>query len=164
MKLLRENITGQEPIVKTEFDIVREGDMLHCYWYAHDSSLTSFCDYDNGELYNADVVEIFIDVGDGNSYLEIEVAPNGKKFVAEIVNRQINFIDNSFVKPNVEIKGNDYIVTMDIDLSRFNVIKPIEYNAFRVETCGKEPNYVLSALSPTYCGSFHVRDKFILLK
>ena len=162
--LLRENITGKEPLVKTEFEIQKEGDILHCYWHAYNSSLTSFCDYDNGELYNADVVEIFIDVGDGNSYLEIEVAPNGKKFVAKIVNRQINFIDNSFVKSNVEIKGHDYIVTMDIDLSRFNVTKPIEYNAFRVETCGKGPNYVLSALSPTYCGSFHVRDKFILLK
>lgn len=162
--LLRENITGKEPLVKTEFEIQREGDILHCSWRAYNSSLTSFCDYDNGELYNADVVEIFIDVGDGDSYLEIEVAPNGKKFVAKIVNRQINFIDNSFVKSNVEIKGNDYIVTMDINLSRFNVIKPIEYNAFRVETCGKGPNYVLSALSPTYCDSFHVRDKFILLK
>ena len=162
--LLRENITGQEPLVKTEFNIVREGDVLHCYWYAHDSSLTSYGDIDNAELYNGDVVEIFIDVGDGNSYLEIEVAPNGKKFVAKIINREIFFIDNSFVKSNVEIRDHDYIVTMDIDLSRFNVKDTIEYNVFRVETCGKSPNFVLSALSPTYCGSFHVRDKFILLK
>ena len=162
--LLKENITGKEPLVKTEFNIKRDGDMLHCYWCAYNSSLPSYANVDNGELYNGDVVEIFIDIGEKDSYLEIEVAPNGKKFVANIINRQIHFIDNSFVKSNVEIKGNDYIVTMDIDLSRFNITKPIEYNAFRIETCGIEPNHILCALSPTLCGSFHVRDKFILLK
>ena len=162
--LLKENITGKEAPVKTEFEIKSEGDVLHCYFYAYNSSLTSYADKDNGELYNGDVVEIFIDIGEKDSYLEIEVAPNGKRFIANITNRKITFIDGSFVKSNVEIKGHDYIVTMDIDLSRFNITKPIEYNAYRIETCGKGPNYILLAVSPTLCGTFHARDSFILLK
>ena len=161
--ILKDNITGLESPIKTEFFIKQEGKTLSCSFNAYNSSLNSYSDKDNDELYLGDVVEIFIDVGEKDSYLEIEVAPNGAKFVANIVNRKIIFIDNSFVKTKVDVKDDSYFVSLEIDLSRFNINRPIEYNAFRIETKGIKENYILLAASPTLCGTFHVRNKFIHL-
>ena len=102
--LFKENITGQEADIKTEFSIKREGDILHCFYKAFDTSFYSASEVDNGNLFDGDVVEIFIYIGEKDSYLEIEVAPNGTTFVAKITNRKINYIDNSFVKTKVEKK------------------------------------------------------------
>lgn len=159
--ILRDNITGLQSSVKTEFSIEQKGKHLICLFKAYDSSLTSHGDKDNDELYRGDVVEVFLDIGEPNSYLEIEVAPNGKKFVANIINKEIHFIDNNFVKSKVEIQNNDYFVTIDIDLTKLNILKPIKYNAYRIETKGIKENYLLLAASPTMCDTFHVRDSFI---
>ena len=159
--ILRDNITGLQSSVKTEFSIEQKGKHLICLFKAYDSSLTSHGNKDNDELYRGDVVEVFLDIGEPNSYLEIEVAPNGKKFVANIINKEIHFIDNNFVKSKVEIQNNDYIVTIDIDLTKLNILKPIKYNAYRIETKGIKENYLLLAASPTMCDTFHVRDSFI---
>lgn len=157
-----ENISGKKAPVLTEFSIKRMGDILYCHFSAYDSSLNSFGDKDNDKLYNGDVVEIFVDVGEPNSYLEIEVAPNGARFVANIINKEIHFIDSSFVKTNVKVKGKDYFVDMEIDLSKYHP-RTIEYNAYRVETKGIRTNYILLALNPTLCETFHVRKSFIEL-
>lgn len=159
--ILRDNITGLDSSVKTEFSIEQKGKHLICLFKAYDSSLTSHGDKDNDELYRGDVVEVFLDIGEPNSYLEIEVAPNGKKFVANIINKEIHFIDNNFVKSKVEIQNNDYFVTIDIDLTKFNILKPIKYNAYRIETKGVKENCLLLAASPTMSETFHVRDSFI---
>lgn len=161
--ILRDNITGLESSVKTEFSIEQKGKHLICLFKAYDSSLTSHGNKDNDELYKGDVVEVFLDIGEPNSYLEIEVAPNGKKFVANIINKEIHFIDNNFVKSKVEIQNNDYFVTIDIDLTKLNILKPIKYNAYRIETKSIKENYLLLAASPTMCDTFHVRDSFIKL-
>lgn len=161
--ILRDNITGLQSPVKTEFSIKQKGKHLICLFKAYDSSLTSHGDNDNDELYRGDVVEIFLDIGNPNSYLEIEIAPNGKKFVASIIDKEIHFIDNSFVESKVEVQNSNYFVTIDIDLSKFDVRKPIKYNAYRIETKGIKENYLLLAVSPTMCDSFHVRDSFIRL-
>ena len=164
MMILKDNISGLDGLVKTEFSIKREGNVLFCHFNAYDSSLNSYSDKNNDRQFDGDVVEIFIDIGEKDSYLEIEVAPNGAIFVANIKNLKVNFIDNSFVKSKVSIKGNDYFVDLVIDLSSFNIIKPIRYNAFRIETKNIKTNYILLAVSPTLCDTFHVRDKFIALE
>ena len=161
--LLRDNITGQTSPVKTEFSITQKGKHLICLFKAYDSSLNSHGDRDNDELYRGDVVEVLLDIGETNAYLEIEVAPNGKKFVANIIDKEIHFIENNFVKSKVEIQNNDYFVIIDIDLTKFNILKPIKYNAYRIETKGIKENYLLLAASPTMCDTFHVRDNFIKL-
>ena len=163
MMILKDNISGLDGLVKTEFSIKRKGNVLLCRFNAYDSSLNSYSNKDNDRQYDGDVVEIFIDIGEKDSYLEIEVAPNGTTFIANITNLKINFIDGSFVKPKVKVEGNNYFVDLEIDLSRFNIIKPIYYNAFRIETKNIKTNYILLALSPTLCETFHVRDKFIAL-
>lgn len=161
---LLENYTGKIPFIKTDFSYIRSEDKIIFYFKAYNSSLFSYCDYDNGEIYNGDACEIFLDIGEENKYLEIEVAPNGKRFVANICNRAITFIDDDFLKTNVEIKGKDYFVTMEFDLNKLKNPQKMFFNAFRIETEGKEPNKNLLALNPTLCNTFHVREKFIELK
>ena len=58
--LFKENITGQEADIKTEFSIKREGDVLHCFYKAFDSSFYSASEVDNGNLFDGDVVELFL--------------------------------------------------------------------------------------------------------
>ena len=162
MKRLLDNRTGKEGNPQTLFSYKKDGKYLVFEFYATESSLSSYSDVDNGDLYNGDVVELFLDFGD-EFYYEFEVAPNGKKFVAKSYNSKPVFIENDFFESSVNIKGSDYYVTMKIDLSKLNKTENIYFNAFRIETKGIKPEYILQALSPTLSNSFHVRDKFIKL-
>lgn len=161
MRYLFENIKGQKKEPLTEFSYERNNNLLHVHFKAYDSTLFSYSSVDNGELYNGDVVEIFLDFGE-ESYLEIEVSPNGKKFVATILNMAITFIDDGFFKHQVKVDGNNYYVDMEIDLNRFNNPKKIKYNAYRIEVY-PDKRITLMAVSPTLCETFHVRNKFINL-
>ena len=162
MKRLPDNRTGKEGNPQTLFSYKKDGKYLAFEFYATESSLSSYSDVDNGDLYNGDVVELFLDFGD-EFYYEFEVAPNGKKFVAKSFNGKPVFVKNDFFECFVKIEGNDYHVTMTIDLSKFKETKTIKFNAFRIETKGIKPEYILQALSPTLSNSFHVRDKFLKL-
>lgn len=159
-KLLTENINGKTNDPKTLFEINRKDNLIYAHFEASDSSLESYSNIHNDKLYDGNVVEIFLDIGK-ESYIEIEVAPNGTTFVATILNRAITFIDDSFLKTNVRIKGQTYIVDLVIDLSTFGNPKEIRYNAFRIEVI--EGKQTLLAVNPTLCSTFHVKDKFIIL-
>lgn len=162
MERLLDNRSGKEVEPKTLLSVNRINDTLIFEFSAYDSSLNSFSNIDNDELYNGDVVEVFLDLGD-EFYYEFEVAPNGASFVAKIVNGTPVFINNDFFAPSSFIKDNSYFVTMKIDLSELGNNKKIRYNAFRIETKRIETNYILEALSSTLSNTFHVRDKFIEL-
>lgn len=162
MERLLDNRSEKEVEPKTLLSVNRIDDTLIFEFSAYDSSLNSFSNIDNDELYNGDVVEVFLDLGD-EFYYEFEVAPNGASFVAKIVNGTPVFINNDFFAPSSSIKDNSYFVTMKIDLSELGNNKKIRYNAFRIETKRIETNYILEALSPTLSNTFHVRDKFIEL-
>ena len=162
MAKLLDNRSGKKSSVLTDFFIHKNGNILSVHFDAYDSSLKSYSNKDNDELYKGDVVEIFLDIGEPDSYLEIEVAPNGAKFVANIINREIHFIDNNFVKVNSKIEGNNYFVDIEIDLSKY-ATQYIKYNAFRIETKGIKQDYILLALNPTLSNTFHVKEKFITL-
>ena len=159
---LLNNLTGklEEPITNVSYEKV--GNFLTFNFEAFDSSLNSFSDKNNDAIYNGDVVEVFLDLGD-EFYYEFEVAPNGTTFIAKILNRNIKFIENTFFESNVKVEGNNYFLEMKIDLSKLGDFMSIKFNAFRIETKGIEPNHILQALSPTLCGTFHVREKFIKL-
>lgn len=159
MRKLLENIKGGQDVPLTEFSYKREKNMLYIHFKAYDSTLFSYSDKDNGELFNGDVVELFLDFGE-ESYLEIEVSPNGKKFVATILNRAITFIDDSFFKHQVNVEKNSYYVDMMIDLNKFNNPKKIKYNAYRIEVY-PDSRVILMAINPTLSNTFHVRNKFI---
>ena len=159
MAVLLDNRTGKESSAKTELFLHRRNNHLLCQFIAYNSSLNSYSEKDNDELYKGNVVEIFLDVNEKDSYLEIEVAPNGAKFVANIVNGKINFINNKFVKTTSLIEGNTYKVNLDINLSKYDFEK-IKFNAFRIETKKIKQDYILEALFPTLSNTFHDRSKF----
>ena len=160
MKRLLDNCSGNfiDPITNVSYEI--NGNILEFNFEAFDSALNSFSNEDNDAIYNGDVVEVFLDLGD-EFYYEFEVAPNGTTFIAKILNGNIIFVENTFFESNVRIEGNNYFVKMKIDLSKLGESKNIKFNAFRIETKGIKPNYILQALCPTLSNSFHVRDKFI---
>ena len=163
MQQLFDNLTGTIAKPATYVSFEKDSNYLIFDFEAYDSSLNSYSDKDNDAIYKGDVVELFLDIGE-ESYYEFEVAPNGTTFVASIKDLKPTFIENNFFKNEVRIDGNNYFVKMIIDLSKFNVIKFIKFNAFRIETKKVRPEYILQALNPTLCGSFHKRDKFIELK
>ena len=163
MCYLRDNFTGEKGNPETTFDALRNGNELIFSFEAKDSSLTSYSDKDNDDLWRENVVEVFLDLGD-DFYYEFEVAPNGKTFVATILNGEITFIKNDFFSSNVEIEGNTYKVTMKIDLSKFKNVQEVKYNAFRAEKKNVGKGQILEALNPTFCNTFHVREKFVILQ
>ena len=161
--LLKENITGAEACYKTEFKYRKCCKYLCFTFKAHHSALDSYSDKYNDELYRGNVCELFIKYGKENHYYEIEVAPNGATFLADIENINGNFkgtlIDDCFVKTNAKVKKNAYMVRILIPKS-FIKTKKIEFNAFRIETDGERPEKHLFALNPTLCNSFH-KSEFI---
>ena len=163
MKELFDNYTGGTCKPTTYVTYKKDRNYLIFNFEAYDSSLNSYSNINNDCIYKGDVVELFLDIGE-DSYYEFEVAPNGTTFIASIKDLKPTFIENNFFESEVRIDGNNYFVKMIIDLSKFNKIKFIKFNAFRIETKKVRPEYILQALNPTLCGSFHKRDKFIELK
>ena len=159
MKYLSNNFNGESGTPKTSFEVKREGDSLFFSFVAHDSYLYSYSEKNNDDLWKGCVVEVFLDLGDDDFYYEFEVAPNGTTFVAKKYKDHLEYLPGDLIDTKVAIKGDSYIVEIRIDLSKFPKYRHIRYNAFRIER-GK----ILEALSPTYCDTFHVRDKFISLK
>ena len=159
--ILKDNRTGKDDQVLTKLSVTKDNNRLVFSFEAYGSSLNSFSSIDNDTLWKGDVVEVFLDIGEKDSYLEIEVAPNGARFVANIINREIHFIDSSFIKTKSVIKDDAYFVDIDIDLNKFNITAPLMFNAYRIETLGIRSDYLLLAVNPTLSNSFHVRDSFI---
>ena len=159
---LKDNYTGKVGNPLTSLEIKRNEDTFSFIFEAKESSLESFSNKNNDDLWRLNVTEVFLDMGD-DFYYEFEVAPNGKTFVAKINNGNVSFFDCDFFSSHVETSGNTYKVTMRFDLSKFKNTKEIRYNAFRVETKNVGDKQTLMALNPTFCDTFHVRDKFIIL-
>ena len=163
MPYLRNNFDAKIESPRTKVEIKKENNNLVFLFEALDSCLYSYSNKNNAELWKGCVCEVFLDLGD-DFYYEFEVAPNGANFIAKIRNRNIDFFDCDFITTSSEIINKNYYVTIHIDLAKLGNPKQIKYNAFRVETKPNEKEQVLSALNPTLCGTFHVREKFISLE
>ena len=158
MHQLKNNRTGELGIPKTEVECFYNDDILVFNFVAHDSSLISFSDKDNDELWRGNVVEIFLDVGEQDYYYEFEVAPNGTTFVAQKHINKLVFVNNNFFKANTKKSGDSYFVRMEIDVKKISKTNELLFNAFRCE------GEVIEALNPTLCDTFHKKDKFIPVK
>ena len=162
MAYLLNNFNGKIAHPKTTFEIEKKEGKLVFHFCAFDSCLYSYSKENNSDLWKGCVCEVFLDLGD-DFYYEFEVSPNNATFAAKIVQKRIIFFDQDFFSAEAKIDGNNYLVTMEIDLKKLNNPKTIRYNAFRVETKPNEKEQNLSALNPTLCETFHVREKFITL-
>lgn len=167
--LLKDNITGNVACYKTTVKISRKKDLILVKYKALSSTLFSYSDKYNDELYKGDVVEIFISLGKPFYYYEFECAPNGTLFYGEIHNenneRTLTLLQNNCIKSKTKQHKNWYSVDLIIDLSKLSGDKNnISYNIFRIDTDGEKPEKHLFALNPTLCDTFHVEKAFIKLK
>ena len=160
MAYLLNNFNGNIANPKTLFESEIKEQKLIFKFEALNSCLYSYSDTNNSDLWRGCVCEVFLDLGD-EFYYEFEVAPNGATFIAKILDRHINYIEPDFFNSTSRIIGNDYYVSIEIDLSKLNNPKKIKYNAFRIEASPNKKEQILSALNPTLCDTFHIRDKFL---
>lgn len=158
--LLKENITGQKACYKTKLTYRKGCKNLFFKFVATSPQLYSFSDKYNSELYRGDVCEIFIKYGKENHYYEIEVAPNGAIFLADIENDGTGFkgelLSDCFISATSKINKKGYVVKIKIPRSYIKTDK-IKFNAFRIDTEGGNENRHLFALHPTLCATFHVK-------
>ena len=157
MHLLKNNRNGGSGIPKTEVECFYNDDVLVFNFVAHDSSLTSYSNKNNDNIWKGNVVEVFLDIGNLDYYYEFEVAPNGTTFIAQKYKDKLVFVNNNFFSSKVEIKGNSYFVRMEIEVSKLTKTKELLFNAFRCE------GDAIEALSPTLCDTFHKRENFVLV-
>ena len=163
MAYLKNNFNGNVANPKTIVKIEKKKSKIVFNFKAYKSCLFSYSSENNSDLWRACVCEVFLDLGD-DFYYEFEVAPNGATFVAKIKDRKITFFEQDFFSSKARIENDNYYVEMTIDLDKigFNP-KHIKYNCFRVEVNPNEKEQNLSALNPTLCDTFHIRDKFLTL-
>ena len=163
MAYLKNNFNGNVANPKTLVKIVNKKSKIVINYKAYNSCLFSYSSKNNSELWRGCVCEFFLDLGD-DFYYEFEVAPNGATFVAKIKNRVVTFFEQDFFSGSARIEKDNYFVEMVIDLDKIGCNpKYIKYNCFRVEYKPNEKEQNLSALNPTLCETFHVRDKFLTL-
>lgn len=162
--LLRENIKGGTSKYKTDVKLSIEGEYFVASFVSEDSSLDSYSDKYNDVLWRSNAVEVFLDVGRENKYWEVEVAPNGVIFLAEVTRvdnkNTLRMIDECFVDASVSTSGGTYKTRIRIPLVKlgYEKSKGLKLNAFRIETKGKE-QYLMS-LFPTLCETFHKPEAF----
>ena len=157
MHLLKNNRNGGPGIPKTEVECFYNDDVLVFNFVAYDSSLISYSNKNNDDIWKGNVVEIFLDVGNPDFYYEFEVAPNGTTFIAQKYKDKLVFVNNNFFSSKVEIKDNSYNVRTEIEVKKLTKTKELLFNAFRCEGDSIE------ALSPTLCDTFHKRENFVLV-
>ena len=160
--LLKENCKNGPIIHPTYFSVTKKDDLFIFSFEAMKSSLFSAHNKYNDPIYEGCVVEVFIEYGKKNHYYEVEVAPNGTVFLADIENidgkTHIFCIDDCSVKSNVKIDVDCYNVTIQIPVEKIKTESP-KFNAFRIEVAdGKQYLY---ALNPTMCDWFHRMEFFI---
>ena len=129
--LLKENTNNGHVLHPTELSVRRENDYVVFTFVAKRSSFYSAGNKYNDPLYDGSVVEVFIDYGKANHYYEVEVAPNGAVFLADIENINgktlINCLDNCFVKTDVKIDGDAYTATIKIPLEKIIIHRTIRW-------------------------------------
>ena len=108
-------------------------------------------------------------------YYEIEISPQNDLMVAEMVNHgfdennepilDIHFVDDCFVKSEVQNRENGYSATVSFLLDKIlSGEGEIYFNAYRLETDGGEMDKHLFALNPTMLPKFHSPEYFLFLK
>lgn len=123
----------------------------------------------NDPLYEGDIAELMISLGDKNTYLETETNFNGADYCVLIENKDgrgdisITKLTKKLFKSHVQTLEDgwacDIIVNMD-ELKKIGFADRFYFNVHR-QDFDENGNLHLYSLSPTYCDTFHVTERFI---
>ena len=172
---LKECVSGGKAVYDTALEIREENGRLHFRFVAKNSKYyCPFSEY-NEQHYLGDVCEIFIGSRkDRTEYIEFEVSPDNKQFLAKIkycgVDEENNpvleteFVENSFVDSVVTKTPDGYIA--EISFEKKAILTgdgDVFFNAYRIETDGGVEEAHIFALNPTGRPKFHVPTAFLNL-
>lgn len=124
----------------------------------------------NDKLFEGDIVELMITLGDKNRYLEVEVNQNNAAYLAIIDNLDgegkinIKFLDKNFIFSSVKLAINKWFCDIIIPFERLEELgfdkKSAFFNAHR-QDFDESGNLNLYSLSPTMSRTFHKIDAFL---
>ena len=123
----------------------------------------------NDPLYDGDIVELMITLGDKRRYLEIECNYNNADYCVIIDNRDgegdiiITPLEENVIKSRVETLADGWacdIILSVKELKKLGFGNPFYFNAHRQDY--DETGYLnLYSLSPTFCDKFHKTTAFL---
>jgi len=123
----------------------------------------------NDPLYEGDIVELMITLGEKNYYLETETNFNGADYCVKIRNRdskgdiEIEKIDENFIKSCVKTVKNGWvcdIIISERNLKKLGFKEKFFINAHR-QDFDESGKLNLYSLSPALSETFHVTDAFL---
>ena len=114
---------------------------------------------DNDDLFNHDVVEIFISFsGRRDEYYEYELSPNGKRFFGLIKNPSLCSPKLKRIKPEFEqsitLTKFGYKASITLNLDKDIKLDNILLNCFYVDSSGTDVGFY--SINPTKNKSFHL--------
>ncbi len=160
---------GGDTCLKTEVRFSMENDSLNLLFICEARDIISKGKAYNDKLYEGDVVELFLTLGERTKYLELDVNPSGVEFAAVVTNdgqsRKLDFLPESPFHNSTVLTENGWRSEWKIPLDNLRKLGFREENAYfnlyRQDFDGDELN--LYALNPTECETFHKTEKFIKL-
>lgn len=125
----------------------------------------------NDKLWQGNVVEVFITLGDKMKYLEVETNPDGINYAVHIFNKDgkgdfdLTYLDEGKYSSTVEIKDNLWTTLMTIPFVKLEELGFDKNNAYinlyRQSHVNNDVN--LYSYSPTLVPQFHTCSKFAKL-
>jgi|AGTN01.2.fsa_nt_gi hypothetical protein len=169
---LTDNRTGGKPYRKTEVYASAADRKLFFRFDLEEKFFSPFGKRYNDALWQGDVAEIMLTLGDKNRYLEIEINPDGFEYAALVQNDgagkfTLEFLDRPpFTSAALRTeKGWECTVILPFGLLKMLGWEPKNsfINLYR-EDFTEEGEMELSALNPTLGGSFHRPEFFVPLE
>ncbi len=123
----------------------------------------------NAPLYDGDIVEILLTLGDINRYLEIEVNPLGALYAAVVFNKdgqgdiEIDLLKEHKIEYTVSLEGDNWTTEIILPkdwLESLGYQTDAYWNLLR-EDFDNDGTMHLSCISPTFAPSFHKTQAFI---
>jgi hypothetical protein len=161
--------TGEQVKEETKVKIVWDDSAFYVRFECKDDyAVSPYLNHDD-PLYEADVVEVFIDeVGDGYHYIELELSPFNVIFDAKIDNDQVNYVvhddwHGDGIKTTVDFDGDNRIYHLIIPFRNFQK-KPEtgtkwRINFYRIDE-DRSGTRQFQAWSPTFNGNYHEPSHF----
>lgn len=165
---MRDNRTAKTARLKTEvIEEFTNAELKVTFLAEMDTHSSKHTEY-NAPLWEGDIVEILLTLGDKNTYLEVEVNEFGTLYAVKIVNRggegdiEIEKLPQGYV--TAEAVTEEQIWRTDVVIS-LDKIRELGYNENDVEMNYLRQNFrgeelELFSVSPTMCGSFHKTAAF----